>query len=110
MGERFKLIIANEVDPLEWDQNASKLGGAFFHCHASAIYNAQLIKGEPVFVEAHDESNCCVGIALGVITKSKIWPFSRFCRVLWFPATPIAAGNRNIEKWILELRDVGIAN
>ena len=102
MGVKLKLIISNEKDPVEWDQQASNLGGAFFHCHASAIYNTRLIGGEPLFVEARDESNCCVGIAVGTIVTSKIWPFSRLCRIASFPATPIAAGDRDIEIWLLE--------
>jgi hypothetical protein len=109
----FKLTCCNKTNPLIWDKQAAELGGGFFHCHASIVYMAELSGNEPIFFEARDNENRCLGIAAGTIDSSKKWPFSRYCRIALFPATPIADGDQDTERWLLEnieqrLRDMGV--
>lgn len=102
LDSKLKLVFSHTKEPGEWDFAAGDLGGGFYHCHASAVYGAGLIGGDPLFVEARDESGRCVGIAVGTLISSKIWPFSKHCSIATFPATPVAAGDREVELWILQ--------
>ena len=113
MNSIFDLTCCNKIDPIIWDKLATELGGRFFHCHASIVYRSELTGDEPIFFEARDKENHCVGIAAGTIATSKIWPLSKYCRIASFPSTPIAGGNQDTEKWILkniekQLRRLGV--
>jgi hypothetical protein len=99
------LSIHNEYDPVLWDGQASKLGGEFFHAHAPTIYRSRLVCGLPLFVEAIDSTGCCVGIATGVLSIPRYWPFSCYGRVASFAATPTARGDLHLETRILELME-----
>jgi hypothetical protein len=110
---KFELFCFNEYDHQVWDQQAYDLGGTFFHCYASGVYNAMIIGGEPLFIEARDENDSCVCIALGVISVPRFWPFSKYSRIATFAATPVANGNLELERLFLErmerrLKEMGI--
>ena len=80
----------NQVDPTTWDEQAARVGGGFYHCHAATIYNSRVLQAEPLFISAVGEGGQCVGIATGTVASSRIWPFSRYCRQATFEATPVA--------------------
>jgi hypothetical protein len=98
----LKTDIFDKKDQDYWDNLAARLGGEYYHCHASAMYAAMLANGQPLFVEARNEEGHCVGIAVGTLLSSRKWPFSRYCRVATFPATPVAGGNLEIEQLLLQ--------
>jgi hypothetical protein len=107
------LVVQNKYDPVVWDRQASELGGEFFHSYASTIYRAKLAGGQTLFALAQGATGHCVGIAAGVIATSHFWPFSKYCRVASFAATPTANGDLEIENWLLKhlemkLRDLGV--
>jgi len=91
----------NQVDPVEWDQQAASLGGRFYHCHAATIYSARLLGARPLFIRAIDETGRCVGVATGTIASPNHWPFSRYCRQAMFAATPVANSDEQTEAELL---------
>ena len=97
-----RLRCSSKIEPTVWDRQAANLGGGFFHCHASAIYSAQIIGAEPLFIEARDKANRCVGLAVGTLLSPRFWPFSRYCRIASFPSTPIAGGDQEAERRLLD--------
>jgi hypothetical protein len=98
----MKILITHDEDPREWDELAAALGGGFFHCHAGVRLYARMLQAKPLFVRAADGTGRCVGIAGGMMASSRIWPFSRFCRVATFQATPVAGGDERVEKEFLQ--------
>ena len=109
----IKVQCHNHVNPEQWDEQAATLGGGFHHCHAATIYRARALQAEPLFIRAVDDRGRCVGIAAGAVASSRIWPFSRYCRLASFEATPVAGGDAQLEIDLLKtveryLRDLGV--
>ncbi len=96
------LLINNKVDASSWDMQVADLGGGFFHCHASAVYMANRNNAAPVFIELQNIKKKSVAFAVGSLISSKFWPFSSYCKIATFPATPVASGKQEFEKLILE--------
>jgi Acetyltransferase (GNAT) domain len=80
------------ADQAEWDGLAARLGGSFFHCHAHVMYQAAQGRAQPLFVRAYDRAGACVGVAAGVISSPRYWPFSRSCKTAAFGSLPATGG------------------
>jgi hypothetical protein len=89
--------LESATDPGAWDGLAARLGGTFFHCHASITYNAARVGAAPLFVIATDAEDRCIGAAGGWVSASTLWPFSRYCRHAEFASLPAAADAMTIQ-------------
>ena len=78
----------SSVEPDDWDKHAERLGGGFFHCHAYGKYESMQSNVEPLFVKALDQDGECVGIAVGSIASSRLWPLASLSRRAILGATP----------------------
>lgn len=74
--------------------------GVFPLLRKRKIYGCYCWRNTGFFEAVRD--NSVVGIAVGNIVSSKIWPFSKYCNLASFPATPVANKESYIEKWLLE--------
>src|SRR5260370_37969310 len=52
------------------------------------MHESSILNGEPLFVKAFDKSGECVGIVVGTLSSSRMWPFSRYCRTAVLGALP----------------------
>jgi len=87
-----KIECRSIVDQHEWDRLAADLGGSFFHCYAYAKMESSRARVEPLFVNAFDQRDECIGIAVCTVSSPKIWPFSHFCKTATFSALPATKG------------------
>lgn len=93
---------SSTVDAQEWDSLVVRFKGGLFHCHAHAIYSARLSQSQPLFLKVCDDGGECVGLAVGTLSSSRIWPFSRHCKQAIFPALPLSRdGNTDDDRAVL---------
>ncbi len=103
----MKITSTSEVDIQEWDDLVLSVGGGYFHCYAHVVYSAECEEAEPMFIQALDNQDRCVGVATGMISRSHTWPFSKFCNWAMLQSTPIAAdGSAETERSILEAMEI----
>src|SRR3989304_4200188 len=84
-------ILAN-VRREDWDQVVVKVGGGFFHSFGHLRFSCALVGAKPLFVEVLGPAGDILAIASGALTESRIWPFSRFCKVACFDSLPACRG------------------
>ena len=103
----MKITFEYEVDALEWDGLAEKLGGGYHHCHSAILAEALNANAQPLFVKALHGKNECAGIAACTIAQSRIWPFSQYCKYAMMSSLPAtldssAASQQSIMKKLEE--------
>jgi len=99
------IVLDETVEPNAWDKLAASVGGTYFHCHASAMYNAARSRATPLFVNAMNAGGQCVGVAAGTISASRLWPFSRFCKKAEFASLPAAADAESVQAVLAKMED-----
>jgi len=106
----------SNVEPDDWDKEAERLGGCFFHCYAYGKYESIRSNGEPLFVKALNQDGECVGIAVGSITSSRLWPLASLSRRAVLGALPATVNkNEEMERTIMlalekELKRRGVSH
>ncbi len=86
----MKITSTYEVDSQEWNDLVLSIGGGFFQCHAEVVYSSLCAGADPLYAQAWNEREECIGIVTGSVARSQVWPFSRFCNWAMLTSTPVA--------------------
>jgi len=58
------------------------------------MYAARLADSQPLFIQAHNSRVDCVGLAACLLSGSRLWPFSRYCKKAILASLPVTCGER----------------
>jgi len=90
-GTEIRIKTTPQTSVEDWNPLVARLNGGYFQCCAEVSCHASAPGACQLLAEGYDRRGCCIGVVTGVIVRSRIWPFSRFCGYAMLLSLPAMA-------------------